>query len=138
VLLFREGDRRTQEFFIRMSHPPAAWVKAIYAHLLQKKQNPVWIGLDELSTVIPEDGDNTRTAGSCLYVLQREGFVERLQPTDRPGEIALFPCPPQNDPATCAGACSAGSKRRWRRTPRSRAGSIRTRSRAASGWSARR
>src|SRR6185436_1005338 len=59
VLLFREGDRRTQEFFIRMSHPPAAWVKAIYAHLLQKKRpgsEEVWIGLDDLATAIPEEG----------------------------------------------------------------------------------
>ncbi len=103
VLLFREGDRRTQEFFIRMSHPPAAWVKAIYALLLSKKENPVWIGLDELSTAIPEEGDNTRTAGSCLYVLQREGFIERLQPTDRPGEIVLFPCPPADRPRDLRG-----------------------------------
>jgi ATP-dependent DNA helicase RecQ len=103
VLLFREGDRRTQEFFIRMSHPPAAWVKAVYARLLQRKENPVWVGLEELATAIPEEGDNTRTAGSCLYVLQREGFVERLLPTDRPGEIVLFPCPPAERPRDLRG-----------------------------------
>jgi len=39
VLLFREGDRRTQEYFIRMGHPPADQVQAVYQHPLAVDHN---------------------------------------------------------------------------------------------------
>jgi ATP-dependent DNA helicase RecQ len=105
VLIFRKEDRRTQEFFIKMSHPPASWVRAIYDRLLP---NPVWLSLDTLAEALPEEGDSARTAASCLYVLQRAGYVSRLAPTERPGELVLRPSPTE------------------RSTPRSFARSIRT------------
>ena len=88
VLLFHEGDRRLQEFFIRMAHPPASQVRAVYQRLLDEKTDPVWVTLDELGEELPEDG-NARTAASCLYLLQREGWIQRIAPRERAGHVTL-------------------------------------------------
>jgi ATP-dependent DNA helicase RecQ len=86
ILLYREEDRRTQEFFINLAHPPAAWVHAVYAALLERHQNPVFATLAELADAIPDDAGD-RAAASCLYVLQREGYVRRIAPAERPGIV---------------------------------------------------
>jgi len=88
ILLYQESDRRLQEFFIRNSHPPAAWVQAVYARLLAESTNPVWVSLPELGEALPEDGGE-RAAASCLYLLQREGWIRRIAPRDRAGHATL-------------------------------------------------
>jgi len=97
VLLFREDDRRLQEFFIRTSHPPASWVQAIYARLLEEHTNPAWLSLETLGDALPEDG-NERTAASCLYLLQREGWIRRIAPRERAGHLALRTDAPRAHP----------------------------------------
>ena len=86
ILLYKEEDRRTQEFFINLSHPPAAWVHAVYDALLARGENPVFATLTELASHIPDDASD-RAASSCLYVLQREGYVRRIAPSERAGSV---------------------------------------------------
>ncbi|MDG1479115.1 MAG: ATP-dependent DNA helicase [Myxococcota bacterium] len=90
VLFFRGSDRRTQEFFIRMSHPSAENIHRIWNRLVKEQTNPVWIDLETLSQALPEDG-NEREASSCLRTLQREGYIRRINPNDRAGAVTLSP-----------------------------------------------
>ena len=76
TLLFNPADRRTQEFFIRMGHPPTADVKRIYHALHDTHQNPVFMPLTVLADCLGEDPNATRTADSCISVLRREGWVK--------------------------------------------------------------
>jgi len=98
VLLFNEKDRSTQEFFIKLGHPPVEYVHAVYARLLQETENPVWISRHALAEALPDDAGGDRTASSCVYVLQREGWVRRIHPADRPGRVVLRTDPPQSSP----------------------------------------
>ncbi|MCB9780561.1 MAG: ATP-dependent DNA helicase RecQ [Alphaproteobacteria bacterium] len=103
ILLFREEDRRTQEFFIRMSHPPAAWVHAVYRRLVEQRTDPVWITLEELAEALPDDAGGPRTAASCLYLLQREGHVRRIAPRDRDGQLTVRTDHPSVEPGGARG-----------------------------------
>jgi len=102
VLLFREADRRTQEFFIQMSHPPATIVRAVYDTLLTYRTDPVWITLERLAldaSLRAGEDLTERTAGSCVYVLQREGALRRISPNDRCGRITWVSPAPRRQPA---------------------------------------
>jgi ATP-dependent DNA helicase RecQ len=88
VLLFREEDRRTQEFFIDSAHPPAAWVHALWRELDGRGHSPVFATLDALARVLPDEAGE-RAVSSCLGVLQREGWTRRVAPTDRPGLVTF-------------------------------------------------
>jgi ATP-dependent DNA helicase RecQ len=103
TLLFRDSDRRTQEFFIRMSHPPAAQVQAVYAALLKRQTNPVWATLDDIAHEIADDDVNERTVSSCIYALQREGVIRRIPPTERQATISLRRDRPVRTPAGSRG-----------------------------------
>ena len=87
VLLYREQDRRIQEFFIHMGHPPAAWVHLVWDELNRRGENPVFASHEDLARVLPDDATAERSVASCLYVLQREGFIRRIAPSDRPGQV---------------------------------------------------
>ncbi len=95
VLLFRDGDRRTQEFFIQMAHPAAILVRSVYERLLEEGVNPVWTSREQLAQTIdgrPGLGDeqvNERTVSSCIYLLQREGWLRRIPPSNRETCISL-------------------------------------------------
>ena len=89
VLLYNPSDRRTQEFFIKMGHPPVAHIRSVYDRLLAERTNPVFIRRDDLADCLPEDAGGDRTASSCVYVLQREGWVRRIHPAERPGRVVL-------------------------------------------------
>ncbi|MFZ5482030.1 MAG: RecQ family ATP-dependent DNA helicase [Myxococcota bacterium] len=87
VLLFREEDRRTQEFFIDMAHPPAAWVHAVWEGLKKRGTNPVFVSMEDLAEEIHDDAAGDRAASSCIYLLQREGRVRRIAPAERAGVV---------------------------------------------------
>lgn len=53
-----------------------------------KGENPVFSTLEELATCLPSDAGD-RAVASCFYVLQREGWIRRIAPTDRPGMVRL-------------------------------------------------
>lgn len=86
ILLFREEDRRVQEFFVDNAHPPADWVHRVWRALDGRGENPVFLSLEELAAELPQDAGE-RAAGSCLYVLQRAGWTRRIAPTERPGMV---------------------------------------------------
>ncbi len=88
VLFFREEDRRTQEFFIDGAHPPAAWVHQLHDALVARGTNPVFATHEQLAGHLPDEAGE-RAVGSCLTVLQREGWTRRIAPTERPG-LATF------------------------------------------------
>jgi ATP-dependent DNA helicase RecQ len=89
VLLFREEDRRTQEFFIHAAHPPAAWVHRAWEFVEGRGENPCFFPVEDLAHALPEDAGD-RAAASCLYVLQREGYVRRIAPAERPGVAVVL------------------------------------------------
>ncbi len=89
VLLHREEDRGIQEFFINLAHPPAAWVHRVWDALRAKGDNPVFLSMDKLGDALPDDAGGERAAASCVYVLQREGYLRRVAPTERAGQVRL-------------------------------------------------
>ncbi len=95
VLLFRDGDRRTQEFFIQMAHPAAVLVRSVYDCLLAEGTNPIWSTREQIAQrvqSVPGLGDeqvNERTISSCIYLLQREGWVRRIPASDRLTRVSL-------------------------------------------------
>ena len=92
VLLFRESDRRTQEFLIKMSHPPASQVRAVYEQLEAAPTNPVWTTMEKLADAASarsREEINDRNAGSCVAVLRREGWVRRIHHGQREGMVVL-------------------------------------------------
>ena len=91
VLLWREEDRRIQEFFINLAHPPAAWVHRVWDRLRERGENPVFLTAEQLADCLPDDAGGERAATSCLYVLQREGLIRRVAPSERAGKVTLTP-----------------------------------------------
>ncbi len=89
VLLYRPKDQDTQSFFIRLANPKAEYVHAVYRRLQDERTNPVWLPLERLAEVLPEDAGAERLAASCLAVLQRLGHVRKLAQADRAGSVLL-------------------------------------------------
>ncbi|MDP2315527.1 MAG: RecQ family ATP-dependent DNA helicase [Pseudomonadota bacterium] len=89
ALLYREADRGLQEFFINLAHPPAAWVHLVWDALREKGTNPVFLSMDKLGGALPDDAGGERAAAACVYVLQREGYLRRVAPTERAGQARL-------------------------------------------------
>jgi ATP-dependent DNA helicase RecQ len=77
TLLYRPSDRRTQEFFIRMSHPPLDLVHGTW-NALQDAGNPFFCSVRELAGRVQADEPDERTVSSCLTLLEREGWLRRL------------------------------------------------------------
>ena len=50
--------------------------------------------LDELAWFLPERGSD-RTAGSCLYALQREGYIRRIHSSERTGRLRMTEVKPK-------------------------------------------
>ena len=98
VLLYKDTDRHTQEFFINMAHPPAAHVRIVYDTVLRQRTNPVFLRREELAQDLPGDAGGERAATSCLYLLEREGWIRRIHPAERPGRVILRTDPPAEAP----------------------------------------
>jgi ATP-dependent DNA helicase RecQ len=97
VMLYRDSDRGIHDFFIRSSYPPADYVHRVWQHLLQHNRKKIWITLEELAKCLPSDCSD-RTAGSCLYVLQRTGYIRRLSASEQVGRVQLTETVPQKPP----------------------------------------
>ena len=117
VLFFHPSDRKIQEFFITMGHPPASYVRAVYERLVEEGTNPVYVRRDDLGRALPEDAGGDRTAASCLYVLEREGWVRRIHPAERPGRLVLRTNPPSGQPAGARGRVLDEVRRRLQGYP---------------------
>ena len=90
VLFWREEDRKIQEFFIHLAHPPAEWVHRIWDRLRSAGENPVFVSTESLGELLPDDAGGERAASSCIYVLQREGLLRRVAPTERAGHAEVL------------------------------------------------
>ena len=112
TLLLNPNDRSTQEFFIKLGHPPVEFVHAVYERLVAEHENPVWISRHTLGDALPDDAGGERTASSCIYVLQREGWVRRIPPADRPGRAVLRTDAPEEQPRGLRGQVLATLKER--------------------------
>jgi ATP-dependent DNA helicase RecQ len=99
VLMFREEDRRVQEFFVNLAHPPAEWVHRVWDRLRASGDNPVFLTPEQLAESLPDEAGGDRAATSCLYVLQREGLVRRIAPSERPGVATIV----RREPAPIGG-----------------------------------
>ena len=98
VLLFRESDRRTQEFFILMGHPPVECIRQVYEALEARGENPTFFSVQDLAEALPDENAPDRTASSCIYALERAGWLKRIHPADRPATVALGATPPSPRP----------------------------------------
>ncbi|MFT4978959.1 MAG: ATP-dependent DNA helicase RecQ [Myxococcota bacterium] len=87
TLLYRPSDRRTQEFFIRTSNPPAADVHAVWDQV-RDATSPVWADPSGLARALPRD-KSERDVQSCVYTLQREGYVRRLMGEEGDEQLGL-------------------------------------------------
>ncbi|MEE2750253.1 MAG: ATP-dependent DNA helicase RecQ, partial [Myxococcota bacterium] len=85
VLLYGPGDRKTQEFFIQMSHPPVDLIHQVYQHINELGENPVFRPRSEIAAGVDHKDANERSISSCLTLLEREGWLSRLPPGSGPG-----------------------------------------------------
>jgi ATP-dependent DNA helicase RecQ len=102
ILLFDEEDRRIQEFFIRMAHPPVQWITEVWTWLVEQarsqrvgsrddEQGPlVYLHPGQTSGVLPEEAGGERTFESCVRVLVREGWLRRTPALRSPGRVTLL------------------------------------------------
>ncbi len=88
VLLHMPSDRRIHEFFIDNAHPPADWVHRIYDWLRHQGSNPVYARIEDIASALPDEAGD-RAASSCIYILQREGMLRRIAPSDRSATIRM-------------------------------------------------
>ncbi|MFT7517922.1 MAG: ATP-dependent DNA helicase RecQ [Kiritimatiellia bacterium] len=103
VLLFNKGDRGIQKFFIDNSHPPAEWVHRVYNWLLDRRENPVYATIEDMSSALPHDAGD-RAAAACIYQLQRERMIRRIAPSDRSAELIMADSPGNISPIGVRGA----------------------------------
>ena len=88
VLLYRKSDRRIQDFFIDNNHPPIEWVHSLYNWLLQRGENPVFARVEDMAAGLPSEAGD-RAASTCRIILEREGMVRRISPSDRAAQVWL-------------------------------------------------
>lgn len=102
VLLHHTSDRRIHEFFIDSGHPPAEWVHRVWDWLRTRGSNPIFATVEEIAAALPDEAGD-RAASACLYVLQREGRVRRIAPTDRAARVTVRRGHPADVPAGLRG-----------------------------------
>ena len=105
VLLFAEGDRRLQEFFIEGSNPDRRTIRAVYEFLFCLGENPIFRTLVDLEATFQSSGfspcDNPLVFRSSVAILERAGALERLDHFDNLAEVTpnAVPWPPNPYPA---------------------------------------
>lgn len=103
VLLYRQKDQDTQSFFIRSANPKAEYVHAVYRRLQDERTNPVWLPMERLAEVLPDEAGADRLAASCVSVLQRFGYLRKLAQADRHGAVVLRTDAPAEFPSGVRG-----------------------------------
>lgn len=83
LLFYSPRDRYLQEFFIKGDNPPPSAVLEIYEALLNYETDSILVTYAELSKMILEDLPDM-AVGTCLKILEREGFVSR--PNEKVGQ----------------------------------------------------
>lgn len=77
-LFFNFADTRIQDFFIDGNNPGRSLIEETYERLRQlaDKEGEVAVGINELAESMGS-GTNSMAVGTCLSILNRQGFVER-------------------------------------------------------------
>lgn len=88
LLLFSNGDRFIQEFFIENAYPSRKTVEKVYEFLRTVKQDPIELTLleikESLGLEIASDG-----VGVCEQLLEKAGAIERLDATQNLASVRL-------------------------------------------------
>ena len=95
-LLFSEGDRRLQEFFIEGSNPGRPILEAVWHHLWTRGENPIFRSLGDLeddfdASGLISDKINPMAFRSAVYILERSGALERLDHFENLAAVAPAP-----------------------------------------------
>jgi len=104
LLLFAEGDKRLQEFFIEGSNPDRQTIEAVYRFLYGLGDNPIFRTLVELESLFQACGaspsGNPLVFRSSVAMLERAGVLERLDHYENLAEVAAvtYPWPPNPYP----------------------------------------
>ena len=102
VLLYKQGDRMVQEFFIDNNHPPQWCVQGTWEALRRVGTNPVFRSHKALAEEIGK-GATDRMVGSSMLTLERENQMRRLPVREGLTELAFLPRQPGHDPPNRAG-----------------------------------
>jgi ATP-dependent DNA helicase RecQ len=93
LLLFAEGDRRLQEFFIDGANPDRETIEAVYRFLLGLGENPLFKTLEEMETLFqrsaPRGSTNPLAFRSAVATIERSGGLERLDHRENLAEVSL-------------------------------------------------
>jgi len=88
LLLYSPNDRRLQEFFIQARYPEKATIREVYARLLKRGEEVLWLTYRQIGRMgeetIPE-----MAVGSGIKILEDAGVVKRLQRYDNLAELYL-------------------------------------------------
>lgn len=88
LLLFSQGDRFIQEFFIENAYPSPKSVEQVYQYLRSQSKDPVELTLgdlkNELNLSLAADG-----VGVCEQLLEKAGAIERLDTQDNLASVKL-------------------------------------------------
>ncbi len=101
LLLFAEGDRRLQEFFIEGANPSRDVIESVYRFLFGLGENPIFRTLADLEAVFQASGltrtENPLTFRSSVSILERAGALERLDHYENLAEVSAVAMPwPRN------------------------------------------
>ena len=102
LLLFAEGDRRLQEFFIEGSNPDRQTIEAVYRFLYELGENPIFRTLVELESLFQSCGaspsGNPLVFRSSVAILERAGVLDRLDHYENLAEVSAASYPWQPNP----------------------------------------
>ena len=91
ILLYRKYDQNIHEFFIEMSHPPEAMIRATWhmvASLSKTHGAFLEMTLDELSQLVPGSKGDMQIS-TALKVLERESLLQRGNRDSNKGTLRL-------------------------------------------------
>lgn len=88
LLLFSDGDRHTQEFFIENSYPTREAVSKVYEHLRGCTDDPIEVTQMELKSRL-DLTIGTSGIGACEQLLEKAGAIERLDRGDNMAAIRI-------------------------------------------------
>ncbi|HZN58433.1 MAG TPA: ATP-dependent DNA helicase RecQ [Planctomycetota bacterium] len=102
ILLFSDGDRRLQEFFIEGANPSRETIEAVYSFLFSVGENPIFRTLVELEARFQAAGlspsRNPLAFRSSVAILERAGALERLDHFENLAEVTALRVPWPSNP----------------------------------------
>lgn len=88
LMLFSQGDRRIQEFFIESSYPAREVVERVCDFLRSQPVDPIEMTQQELKEELGLQM-SAEGVGTCEQLLEKAGVVERLEPRENMAIVRL-------------------------------------------------